>query len=196
MANRIHSVLNDSGGTQHSILIRQILSRCEIDLGNIKIEYEEIFGKPLRKIVETKTTGDYRSALLSLVDGNYKAPEPERQKVVRKPAAPKLKPKPEPAKPKPVEKPVPKPKAKPVKKSEPAKTSKKGSGIQPTLVPEPKFDVDKDCETLMKAMKGLGTDEDSLTKVLTRRSFNQRLQIMNQYKKKYEKVSGFLGILE
>ncbi|KAL1024021.1 hypothetical protein UPYG_G00050390 [Umbra pygmaea] len=44
------------------------------------------------------------------------------------------------------------------------------------------FNASQDAETLYKAMKGLGTDEDSIMKVLTARSNDQRQQIKAAYK--------------
>ena len=39
-------------GTNDDALIRIIVSRCEIDLANIKVEYERIYPKTLRSSVE------------------------------------------------------------------------------------------------------------------------------------------------
>uniref|UniRef100_A0A673ZRF9 Annexin n=1 Tax=Salmo trutta TaxID=8032 RepID=A0A673ZRF9_SALTR len=44
------------------------------------------------------------------------------------------------------------------------------------------FNANQDAETLYKAMKGLGTDEDSIIKLLTSRSNSQRQQIKAAYK--------------
>nr|XP_046191566.1 annexin A5-like [Oncorhynchus gorbuscha] len=44
------------------------------------------------------------------------------------------------------------------------------------------FNANQDAETLYKAMKGLGTDEDSIMKLLTSRSNGQRQQIKAAYK--------------
>uniref|UniRef100_A0A8C7R3Y4 Annexin n=1 Tax=Oncorhynchus mykiss TaxID=8022 RepID=A0A8C7R3Y4_ONCMY len=44
------------------------------------------------------------------------------------------------------------------------------------------FNANQDAETLYKAMKGLGTDEDSIMKLLTSRSNSQRQQIKAAYK--------------
>jgi len=54
-------------GTDDSALIRIIVSRCEIDLANIKHEYEKIYGRTLLSAVKSETSGDYCKALLALI---------------------------------------------------------------------------------------------------------------------------------
>ncbi|KAF0306327.1 Annexin A11 [Amphibalanus amphitrite] len=54
-------------GTNDKDLIRLLISRAEIDLGNIKDEYLKMFGTPLEKDVADDTSGDYRKLLLKLV---------------------------------------------------------------------------------------------------------------------------------
>ncbi|CAF4969803.1 unnamed protein product, partial [Rotaria socialis] len=53
---------------------------------------------------------------------------------------------------------------------------------QGTLVPFAEFNVERDCDNLQKAMKGLGTDENMLIHILGNRSNDQRLQIRDKYK--------------
>merc|ERR1712137_1068697 len=54
-------------GTDDTALIRIIVSRCEIDLGNIKQEYEILYGKTLLSAVQSECGGDYLRALLTLI---------------------------------------------------------------------------------------------------------------------------------
>jgi len=65
-AERLH-VAMEGMGTDDSALIRIIVSRCEIDLANIKYEYERDHGKTLLSAVKGETSGDYRRALLTLI---------------------------------------------------------------------------------------------------------------------------------
>nr|XP_060634979.1 annexin A5 [Anolis sagrei ordinatus] len=51
-----------------------------------------------------------------------------------------------------------------------------------TVKPFPGFDARADAEALRKAMKGLGTDEDSIVKILTSRSNAQRQEIAIAFK--------------
>jgi len=54
-------------GTDDETLIRLIVSRCEIDLGSIKKDYQELYHKTLYDAVKKETSGDYKSGLLALI---------------------------------------------------------------------------------------------------------------------------------
>lgn len=54
-------------GTDDSTLIRIIVSRSEIDLETIKKLYEQNYGKSLYDAVESESSGDYKKALLNLI---------------------------------------------------------------------------------------------------------------------------------
>lgn len=58
---------------------------------------------------------------------------------------------------------------------------------QATVVPLPDFDKDADAAALRKAMKGFGTDEKAIIKVLTSRTNSQRQEIEHYYKTAYGK---------
>jgi len=54
-------------GTSDRDLIRLLVSRCDIDLGSIKLQYRAIYGKDLAHHVSDDTSGHYRKALLTLI---------------------------------------------------------------------------------------------------------------------------------
>ncbi|XP_059825690.1 annexin A1a [Hypanus sabinus] len=53
-------------GTKDNTLIRIIISRSEVDLKDIKVEYKAKFGKTLYNAIKEETKGDYEKILLSL----------------------------------------------------------------------------------------------------------------------------------
>ncbi|KAK8725868.1 hypothetical protein OTU49_010526 [Cherax quadricarinatus] len=56
-------------GTNDRALIRLVVSRCEIDMGNIKQEYHKLYKKPLDQDIKSETSGDYKKLLLALIEG-------------------------------------------------------------------------------------------------------------------------------
>ncbi|XP_074089186.1 annexin A8 [Macrotis lagotis] len=54
-------------GTRDGTLIRNIVSRSEIDLNYIKCEFKKLYGKSLSSMIMGDTSGDYKRALLNLV---------------------------------------------------------------------------------------------------------------------------------
>uniref|UniRef100_A0A2I2Z1G7 Annexin n=1 Tax=Gorilla gorilla gorilla TaxID=9595 RepID=A0A2I2Z1G7_GORGO len=53
--------------TRDGTLIRNIISRSEIDLNLIKCHFKKMYGKTLSSMIMEDTSGDYKNALLSLV---------------------------------------------------------------------------------------------------------------------------------
>ncbi|CAK8672060.1 annexin A13-like [Clavelina lepadiformis] len=54
-------------GTDDDALIRHVVGRSEIDLGNIKDRYEEMFGKSLWQDISDDCSGDYKKMLMNLL---------------------------------------------------------------------------------------------------------------------------------
>ncbi|CAL4069004.1 unnamed protein product, partial [Meganyctiphanes norvegica] len=54
-------------GTDDPKLIRLVVSRCEIDMENIKEEYEKLYNETLEKAIKGDTSGDYKKGLLALI---------------------------------------------------------------------------------------------------------------------------------
>ncbi|XP_052902225.1 annexin B10-like [Anopheles moucheti] len=57
----------DGLGTDDKTLIRIIISRAEIDLQNIKDEFEQMYNKTLLSMVKNETSGDYKRVLCALI---------------------------------------------------------------------------------------------------------------------------------
>lgn len=53
-------------GTDDRTLIRVMLTRCEIDMVEIKEAFQKKYGKTLAKFIDEDTSGDYKRALLAL----------------------------------------------------------------------------------------------------------------------------------
>ncbi|VDK35394.1 unnamed protein product [Taenia asiatica] len=53
------------------------------------------------------------------------------------------------------------------------------------MKPNPNFDVNADVEALCKSMRCWGTDEETIIKILGKRTSEERLQIVSLYKQKY-----------
>jgi len=54
-------------GTNDARLIRTILSRCEVDLGTVKVRFQKLHQKSLDKAIKKEVSGDYEKILLALV---------------------------------------------------------------------------------------------------------------------------------
>uniref|UniRef100_A0A2K6M2E6 Annexin n=1 Tax=Rhinopithecus bieti TaxID=61621 RepID=A0A2K6M2E6_RHIBE len=59
--------LAQGAGTRDGTLIRNIVSRSEIDLNLIKCHFKKMYGKTLSSMIMEDTSGDYKNTLLSLV---------------------------------------------------------------------------------------------------------------------------------
>lgn len=56
-------------GTDDRTLIRVIVSRCEVDMQQIKLEFQKRYNKDLIKFVRDDVSGDYRRLMLTLLGG-------------------------------------------------------------------------------------------------------------------------------
>jgi len=56
-------------GTDDRTLIRVIVSRCEVDMKQIKAEFQKRYGKDLNSFVRDDVSGDYRRLMLALISG-------------------------------------------------------------------------------------------------------------------------------
>lgn len=65
-AQRIHDSMAGFG-TDDKALITAIVLRSEIDLGNIKKEYQNLYEKSLAEAIQSETSGDYKQLLLALI---------------------------------------------------------------------------------------------------------------------------------
>ncbi|XP_076665990.1 annexin B9 isoform X1 [Andrena cerasifolii] len=65
-AKRLHSAMSGLG-TDDTTLIRIIVARSEIDLGDIKDAYQRIYGQSLAGDIDDDCSGDYKRLLLTLL---------------------------------------------------------------------------------------------------------------------------------
>lgn len=68
-ADRLHRAMRGAG-TSDDTLIRVIVSRSEVDLVQIKQEFQRQYGQTLESWIQGDTSGDYSRMLLALVTGN------------------------------------------------------------------------------------------------------------------------------
>ncbi|XP_076875984.1 annexin A4 [Brachyhypopomus gauderio] len=65
-AERLHKSMKGIGTTD-SILVRVIVSRCEVDMVDIKAEFLKMYGKTLHSYIKGDTSGHYGKILLELI---------------------------------------------------------------------------------------------------------------------------------
>ncbi|CAF5086132.1 unnamed protein product [Rotaria sp. Silwood1] len=149
-------------GTDEDELNRVIISRCEVDMIQIKQEYENIMQRSLEDHIQNDTSGDYRKILLELIKdpsqrttqkidtkkkdeninlSDYEQPEIYREDIIE----------------------------------------------QGTMIAAKNFDANHDADVLRKAMKGAGTDEKILIDILGNRNTTQRLEIKVAFKNKFNR---------
>jgi annexin A7/11 len=57
-------------GTYDRDLIRLVVTRCEVDMADIKEEFNKKYGKTLKSFIKGDTSGDYKHALYALIGEN------------------------------------------------------------------------------------------------------------------------------
>ncbi|XP_062976939.1 annexin A6 isoform X2 [Elgaria multicarinata webbii] len=159
-------------GTRDNTLIRIMVSRSELDMLDIREIFRTKYEKSLHHMIESDTSGEYKKALLKLCGGDDDAAGEFFPEAAQ--VAYQM-----------------------WELSAVAKVELKG-----TIRPAADFNADGDAKVLRKAMKGFGTDEDAIIEVVTRRSNDQRQEILRAYKSHYgrdlmadlkSEVSGPLG---
>uniref|UniRef100_H0WLZ4 Annexin n=1 Tax=Otolemur garnettii TaxID=30611 RepID=H0WLZ4_OTOGA len=68
-AERLNKAMRGAG-TKDRTLIRIMVSRSEVDLLDIRLEYKRMYGKSLYHDISGDTSGDYRKILLKICGGN------------------------------------------------------------------------------------------------------------------------------
>lgn len=68
LAERLHKAIKGAG-TDEFTLTRIMVSRSDIDLVDIRAEYEKLAGESLHAAIKSDTSGDYGAALLKLCGG-------------------------------------------------------------------------------------------------------------------------------
>ncbi|KAJ8307174.1 hypothetical protein KUTeg_015258 [Tegillarca granosa] len=153
-------------GTDDDTLVRICVSRCEIDMVQIKEAFQNLTSQTLEQYIADDISGDYRNIILSLVTGG---PAPEAASKSGKAFVEAVKNKTE------------------EELDEEVRMETENIQEDPTMTPYENFNAEEDAEALRKAMKGFGTDEDAIIKVMGYRSMDQRLEIVKTFKTMFGK---------
>lgn len=65
-AKRIHQAVNGAG-TKDKELVRLVVSRAELDLGDVKREYLKLFNKPLADVLKSELSGHFEDIMVALL---------------------------------------------------------------------------------------------------------------------------------
>ncbi|XP_075712262.1 annexin A6 isoform X2 [Rhinoderma darwinii] len=141
-------------GTADNTLIRIMVSRSEIDMMDIRESFRTQYEKSLFSMIKNDTSGEYKKALLNLCGGDDDAAGEYFPEAAQVA----------------------------IQKWELSATTASRIELKGTIQPAADFNADSDGKALRKAMKGFGTDEDTIIDVLTKRSNNQRQEIKQAFK--------------
>lgn len=71
-AKRLHETMAGAG-THDRSLIRVVVNRSEVDMADVKAQFQQMFGKTLESFIRSDCSGDYKRGLLCLVgDQNWR----------------------------------------------------------------------------------------------------------------------------
>ncbi|XP_075066178.1 annexin A6 isoform X2 [Mixophyes fleayi] len=152
-ASRLYKSMKGMG-TQDNTLIRIMVSRSEIDMMDIRESFRTHYEKSLYSMIKNDTSGEYKKALLNLCGGDDDAAGEYFPEAAQ--AA--------------------------YQKWELSATTASRIELKGTIQPAADFNADSDGKALRKAMKGFGTDEDTIIDILTRRTNSQRQEILKAFK--------------
>ncbi|KAG7464834.1 hypothetical protein MATL_G00169880 [Megalops atlanticus] len=139
-------------GTADNTLIRIMISRSEIDMLDIRECFRLQYEKSLYNMIKDDTSGEYKRTLLKLCGGDDDLAGEFFPEAAQ--IAYKM-----------------------WEISAMTKVQLRG-----TIHPATNFDPGSDAQALRKAMKGFGTDEDTIIEILTHRTNEQRQQIRQAFK--------------
>ncbi|XP_036403747.1 annexin A6 [Megalops cyprinoides] len=139
-------------GTADNTLIRIMISRSEIDMLDIRECFRLQYEKSLYNMIKDDTSGEYKRTLLKLCGGDDDLAGEFFPEAAQ--IAYKM-----------------------WEISAMTKVQLRG-----TIYPATNFDPGSDAQALRKAMKGFGTDEDTIIEILTHRTNEQRQQIRQAFK--------------
>ncbi|XP_032481884.1 annexin A6 isoform X2 [Phocoena sinus] len=139
-------------GTRDNTLIRIMVSRSELDILDVREIFRTKYEKSLYSMIKNDTSGEYKKTLLKLCGGDDDAAGKFFPEAAQ--VAYQM-----------------------WELSAVARVEVKG-----TVRPAGDFNPDTDAKALRKAMKGLGTDEDTIIDIITHRSNAQRQQIRQTFK--------------
>ncbi|CAH1988860.1 unnamed protein product [Acanthoscelides obtectus] len=69
-ARRLHKSMKGMG-TNDQQLVRIVVTRCEVDMVQIKQEYQAKYGESLAEAIKSDCSGDYKKCLLALIGESY-----------------------------------------------------------------------------------------------------------------------------
>ncbi|KAG8438926.1 hypothetical protein GDO86_005202 [Hymenochirus boettgeri] len=141
-------------GTADNTLIRIMVSRSEIDMMDIRESFRTKYQKSLYSMIKNDTSGEYKKALLKLCGGDDDTAGEFFPEAAQ--AA--------------------------YQNWELSATVAKRTELKGTVQPADNFQADNDGKALRKAMKGFGTDEDTIIDIITKRSNPQRQEILKAFK--------------